>query len=49
MPIQKTENGRNALLKGIKINKFKTVLSSGKNISIGVLRQMGSIFEVTEV
>ena len=36
-------------LKDIKIDEFKTVLSSGKNISIGVLHQMGSIFEVTEV
>ena len=32
-------------LKGIKIDEFKTVLSSGKNISIGVLYQMEIHFE----
>ena len=36
-------------LKGIKIDKFKTVLSSGKNVSIGVLHQMESTLKVTEV
>ena len=32
-----------------QINKFKTVLNSGKNISIGVLHQMESTLKVTEV
>ena len=36
-------------LKGIKIDKFKTVLSSGKNVSIGVLHQMESTMKVAEV
>ena len=36
-------------LKGIKINELKTVLSSGKNISIVVLHQMENILKVTEV
>ena len=36
-------------LKGIKIEEFKTVLNSGKNISIGVLHQMESTLKVTEV
>ena len=36
-------------LKGIKINEFKTVLSSGKNMSIGVLHQMESTFKVTDI
>ena len=35
-------------LKGIKI-KFKTVLSSGKNVVIGVLHQIESTWKVTEV
>ena len=34
-------------LKGIKIDEFKSVLSSGKNISIDVLHQMESILKVT--
>ena len=37
------------LLKGIKINASKTVLSSGKNILVGVLHQMKSTLKVTEV
>ena len=36
-------------LKGIKIDEFKTVLSGGKNISIGILHQMESTLKVTEV
>ena len=36
-------------LKGIKTNEFKTVLSSGKNISIGELHQMESTWKVTKV
>ena len=36
-------------LKGVKINNSKTVLSSGKNISIGVLHQMESTLKVTEI
>ena len=36
-------------LKGIKINEFKTVLSSGKNISIRVFPQMESTLKVTRV
>ena len=35
-------------LKGIKIDEFKAFLSSGKNISIGVLHQMESTLKVTE-
>ena len=31
-------------LKGIKMDEFKTVLSSGNNVLIGVLRQMESIY-----
>ena len=36
-------------LKGIKIKELKTVLNSGKNVSIGVLHQMVSTLKVTEV
>ena len=36
-------------LKGIKTDKFKTVLNSGKNVSIGALHQMESTLKVTEV
>ena len=36
-------------LKRIKINEFNTVLSIGKNISIGVLHQMESILKVTSL
>ena len=36
-------------LKGIQIGKFKTVLSSGKNASIGVLHEMESTLKVIEV
>ena len=36
-------------LKGIKINEFKNCSEQWKNISIGVLHQMESILEVTEV
>ena len=36
-------------LNGIKINDFKNVLSSGKNVSIGALSQMGSTLKMTEV
>ena len=36
-------------LKGIKINEFKNCSEQWKNISIGVLHQMESIFKVTEV
>ena len=36
-------------LKGIKIDEFKTFLSSRKNISIDILHQMQSTSEVTEV
>ena len=35
-------------LKGIKINKSKTVLSSGKNVLIGVLHKMESTLKVME-
>ena len=38
-----------AALRGTKIDEFKTILSSGKNISIGVLHQMESTLKVTEV
>ena len=31
-------------LKGIKMDEFKTVLNSGNNVLIGVLRQMESIY-----
>ena len=37
------------VLRCIKINKFKTVVNSGKNVSMGVLHQMESTFKVTEV
>ena len=36
-------------LKGIKLMSPKTILNSGKNISIGVLHQMKSTLKVTEV
>ena len=36
------------VLKGIKIDGSKTVLSSGK-VSIGVLHQMGGTLKMTEV
>ena len=36
-------------LKGFKIDEFKTVLSSGQNISIGVLHQMESTLRMTEI
>ena len=36
-------------LKGMKIAMFKTVLHSGKTVSIGVLPQMERTLEVTEV
>ena len=36
-------------LKGIKIDEFKTDLSSGKNILLGVLQQMESTLKVTKV
>ena len=36
-------------LKGIKIDEFKTVLSSGKDISIVVLHQIESTLKVTKV
>ena len=37
------------VLKGMKIIQFKIVVSSGKNVSIGVLHQIDSTFKVTEV
>ena len=36
-------------LKGIKIDEFKTVLSSEKKVLIDVLHQMESTLKVTEV
>ena len=36
-------------LKGMKIDESKTVLHSGKNISIGALHQMENTLKVTEV
>ena len=36
-------------LKDIKIDEFKTVLSSGKKVSIGVLHHMDHTLKVTEV
>ena len=42
---QKTEEA----LKGIKINEFKIVWSSGENVLIGVLHQMESTLKVTKV
>ena len=36
-------------LKGIKMDEFKTVLSSSKNVLIGVLHQMEVTLKVTEV
>ena len=36
-------------LKGVKIDEFKTVLSSGKNVLIGVLHQMERTLKETEV
>ena len=36
-------------LKGIKIDEFKTVLSRGKNVLIGVLHQMERTLKETEV
>ena len=36
-------------LKGINMHEFETGLSSGKNVSIGVLHQIGSTLKVTEV
>ena len=36
-------------LKAIKINKCKTVLSSGKSVSIDVLHQVESTWKMTEV
>ena len=36
-------------LKGIKIDMFETVLSSGKTVSIGAVRQVDSTLKVTEV
>ena len=36
-------------LKGIKINKFKISFEQWKKVLIGVLHQMESILEVTEV
>ena len=36
-------------LKSIEINEFKTVLSNGKVVSIGVLHQKESTLKVTEV
>ena len=36
-------------LKGFKIDEFKTVLSSGKNVLMDVLHQMESSLKVTEV
>ena len=35
-------------LKGIKTHEFETVLSSGRNISVGVLHQMESTLKMTE-
>ena len=34
-------------LKGIKINKFLTVFSSGENVLIGILPQMDNTLKVT--
>ena len=36
-------------LKSIKIDKFQLFLSSGKNVSIGILHQMESTLKVTEL
>ena len=36
-------------LKDIKIDQFQAVLSSGKNVSKGVLHQMESTWKVTDV
>ena len=36
-------------LKGIKINEFKTVLSSGKNVSMSALHPVENTLKVTEV
>ena len=45
----KQKNALKKALKGIKSNKFNTVLSSGKNVSMGVLYEMESTLKVTEV
>ena len=36
-------------LKGIKIDEFEIVLSSGKNVLIGILHQMEGTLKVIEV
>ena len=36
-------------LKGIKIVELKNDLSRGKNVSVGILRQMESTLKITEV
>ena len=47
--VEEVEQKPAEALKGIKIKSSKTVLSSGKNVSIGVLHQMESALKVTEV
>ena len=47
--VEEVKQKKAETLKGVKIDEFKTVLSSGKKVSIGVLHQIESILKVTEV
>ena len=47
--VEEIKQKKAEVLKGIKINKFKNCLSSGKNVLIGELHQMESTLKVTEV
>ena len=46
--VEEVKQRMSEALKGIKIDEFKAFLSSGKNISIGVLLQIESTLKVTE-
>ena len=47
--VEEVKQKNTKALEGIKINEFKTCLSSGKNILTGALYQMESALKVTQV
>ena len=49
MDVEEAKQKTAEALKGIKIDEFKTVLSSGENVSLGVLHQMESTLKVPEI
>ena len=49
MDLEEAKQKTAEALKGIKIDEFKTVLSSGENVSLGVLHQMESTLKVSKI